>query len=115
MPKRARVLFALAAVILAVAVVLWQQRTVKIDRPTAEARATRLLTAYLADSDDPPTHFGPAKIIDYDDGWEFTWAYRPCADIAALRVFIANSGTASYAQLPDCNPQRGFAARPRRI
>ena len=115
MPRRALIRFLLAATALIAAAWVWHARTRGIDRPLAEARAARLLAAYIAGSGEPAVHFIRPLLTEYDDGWEFRWAYRPCVDVTELRVFVARSGTAHYAQLPDCNPGRGMMVRPRLV
>lgn len=112
--RRIVVRLALAAVALALAFGLWHRRAPAIDQPGAEARAARLLAAYIEQTGEPPRHFTTRRMMAYPDGWEFIWVYRPCADSAELRIFVRRSGGARYSALPDCTPTRGFGVRPNR-
>ncbi|MGI4877797.1 MAG: hypothetical protein ACRYG4_09970 [Janthinobacterium lividum] len=114
MTRPARVRFGLAGIVLVLAGWLWFGRTPKISEPEAEARATRMLAAYIEQTGEPPLHFSSRRMMAYPDGWEFVWIYRPCADAAEMRIFVRRSGAAAYAMLPDCTPTRGFAVRPER-
>lgn len=114
-PRRAKVYFALALATLLAALLLWHSRVRDTDLTAATGRASRLLAAYVHDSGEPPMHFIAAGAVAYPDGWEFAWRYRPCPDIAALKVFVSKSGSASYSALPDCLPRREYAARPNYI
>jgi hypothetical protein len=117
MPLRAMIYFALAFVAVLTALLLmhgrvWPGRVRDIDLQTAAGRANRLLAVYVHDSGEPPMHFIAAGVIAYADGWEFAWRYRPCPAIAALKIFIGKSGSATYSALPDCTPRRGYAVGP---
>ena len=120
MPRRAIIYFALAFVAVLTALLLmhgrvWPSRVHDIDLPTAAGRANRLLAVYVHDSGEPPVHFIAAGAIGYADGWEFAWRYRPCPEIAALKIFIGKSGSATSSALPDCTPRRGYAVSPSTI
>ena len=115
MTRRAAFRFVLAGVALVLAIGIWRSRFQPIDQPTAEARAGRLLAAYVQQTGEPPLHFTNRRMMRYADGWEFVWVYRPCRETAELRIFIKLSGAARYSQLPDCSPSRGFAVKPTRV
>ena len=53
--------------------------------------------------------------IEYPEGWEFSWAYTPCPEVARLSIFIRRSGSGHYGELPDCHPTRGFGAAPQAV
>lgn len=104
----------LAVLVLLLAALLWHRRAPQIDQPVAEARAARMLAAYIEQTGEPPVHFTRRRMMAYPDGWEFSWVYRPCAESGELRIFVATSGAARYALLPDCAPTHGFAVKPQR-
>ncbi len=111
-PRRAQAYFVLAFAAVLAAVLIWHSRGREIDLVTAAGRANRLLAVYVHRSGEPPAHFIPTDTVSYPDGWEFAWRYRPCPDIAALKIFVGKSGSASYSALPDCTPRHGFAVVP---
>jgi hypothetical protein len=83
----------------------------QISQPQATAIAEKLLVQYRARSGEPLSRFGPRQARQWADGWEFRWPYQPCAEQASLRIWISMDGsTASYVELPDCMPSRGFGA-----
>jgi len=105
-----------AAVVLALAWWVWQQRTpAQIAAPQAQARAEQMLAAYLKRSGEPPAHFAAMTTIEYPEGWEYAWTYTPCPEVARLSIFIRRSGSGHYGELPDCHPVRGFGAAPQRV
>jgi hypothetical protein len=76
-----------------------------IDAPTAAKIADRLLIQYRHGSGEPAGNFAAREDRQWADGWEFRWRYRPCSELASLRVWISRDGRrASYAELPDCAP-----------
>jgi hypothetical protein len=105
-----------AAAVLALAWWVWQARKpVQLDQPQAQARAEQMLGAYMARSGEPPAHFAAMAGIEYPEGWEFSWAYTPCPEVARLSIFIRRSGSGHYGELPDCHPTRGFGAAPQAV
>lgn len=112
--RRTAVRLALALVALVLAGWLWRSRAT-IDQPAAEARAAKMLAAYIEQTGEPPMHFTARRMMAYPDGWEFVWSYRPCADSGELRIFVRRSGGASYSSLPDCQPTRGFGVGAERV
>lgn len=84
----------------------------RLDKPQATQLAGRLLGAYATQSGEPAVHFVRAGVVDWPDGWEFSWTYAPCPEIARLRIFVGRNGRADYAETPDCAPATGFAAPP---
>ena len=63
-----------------------------------------MLAAYVSNSGEPPNHFADRQAIAYPDGWEFSWVYRPCPDLATLKVFIHKDGRGDYGETPECAP-----------
>ncbi|WP_439545418.1 hypothetical protein [Sandarakinorhabdus sp.] len=87
-----------------------------IDAPAAEALADRLAKQYHVRSGVPSSAFAAREGQQWADGWEFRWRYKSCPEYASLRVWISRNGRrASYAELPDCAPADGSAARPRNV
>jgi hypothetical protein len=87
-----------------------------IDAPTAAKIADRLLAQYRHGSGEPAQNFAAREDRIWADGWEFRWRYRPCSELASLRVWISRDGRrASYAELPDCQPQGGVAMSPLKV
>lgn len=87
-----------------------------IDAPTAARIADHLLVQYQRGSGDSARNFAAREDRIWADGWEFRWRYRPCSEMASLRVWISRDGRrASYAELPDCQPQRGVAVQPLKV
>lgn len=85
-----------------------------IEGPDAAALADRLARQYHVQSGMPRSEFAPREGRQWADGWEFRWRFKPCPEYASLRVWISRNGRrASYAELPDCAPGDGSAARPR--
>lgn len=103
--------FVLAGLVGAVAAGAWLARPQPMDRGGADARAQRVLAAFVADTDDIPGHFLPRPTIAYTDGWDYRWAYAPCAEVAELRVFIARTGAARITATPDCERPDSAPAR----
>lgn len=116
MSRRARIRFMLAAVALALAGWIGLGRVPdRLDKPAATMVAAKLLAAYARETGEPAVHFTARGPVDYPDGWEFSWSYAPCPEIASLRVFIGRDGRANYAQTPDCAPAAGLMVPPARV
>jgi hypothetical protein len=103
---RASAKFALASIVGAVAAVAWVARPVTLDREEADGRAARVLAAYVADAGEIEGHFEARPTVAYADGWDYRWAYLPCANVAELRVFVTTRGRASITATPDCEDPR---------
>jgi hypothetical protein len=104
-----RLILAGIAAALAIAILLGVFRP-DIDAPGAAKIADRLRAQYDRGSGEPARNFARREDRRWADGWEFRWRYRPCPELASLRVWISRDGRrASYAELPDCAPERGFA------
>jgi hypothetical protein len=87
-----------------------------IDAPTAARIADHLLVQYRNGSGEPAQNFAGREDRIWADGWEFRWRYRPCSELASLRVWISRDGRrASYSELPDCQPQSGVAVSPLKV
>lgn len=109
---RRRLVLAAIALTLAVAVSVGTFNR-DIDAPTAAGMADRLLAQYSKGSGEPFHNFGRREDKIWADGWEFRWRYAPCPQFASLRVWISRDGRrASYAEMPDCNPDRGIMVTP---
>jgi hypothetical protein len=105
-----------ALVVLVLAFGVWRLwHPVEIAAPQAQARAEQMLAVYVARSGEPRSHFAAVARVDYPEGWEFSWIYAPCPNVARLRIFIRRSGSGHYGELPDCHPLRGFAAAPQTV
>lgn len=111
MTRSAIIRFGVALALLFAAALLWLGQTRGIGRPEAEARASRLLAAYIEQSGQPAAHFGDRRTIVWAGGWDFVWVYRPCAETAELRITVRRSGAGQYSVMPDCSPTRGFRVR----
>ena len=84
-----------------------------IDANTATAMAERMLVQYRRMSGEPAIHFDSREGRRWADGWEFRWRYRLCPDAASLRIWISRDGRrASFAEVPDCSGESGFAKNP---
>ena len=113
---QAAVKFALAALALVAAVQFWLARTPReIGQPEAAAKASAMLSAYVAHTGEPPSHFAAPQEVAYADGWQYSWRYRPCPDIAALQIFIHRDGRGDYGAPPECHPVRGLAVPPQTV
>ena len=84
-----------------------------IDAGTAATIAERMLVQYRTVSGEPARHFPIREGRQWADGWEFRWRYRPCPDLASLRIWISRNGErATFAEVPDCSGTGPGAARP---
>ncbi len=87
-----------------------------IDADTATRIADRMLGQYRQGSGQPVRNFAGRETLVWADGWEFRWRYRPCPEFASLRIWISRDGRrASYAEVPDCAPDRGLAVKPLKV
>lgn len=110
-----RIILVVIAAGLALAIVLGVFRR-DIDAPTAAAMADRLRVQYQRGSGDPVRHFLAREDRQWADGWEFRWRYRPCPEMASLRIWISRDGRrARYSELPDCAPERGVGVAPLKV
>jgi hypothetical protein len=83
----------------------------RIDAPEATRIAERLQQRFRSATGQPPARFESVERRVWADGWEFRWRFKPCADIASLRIWISHDGReARYVEIPDCLPQTGFGA-----
>lgn len=103
---RASAKFALAGLAGAAAAIAWVARPVPLTREAADTRAARVLAAYVADAGEFSGHFQQRATVAYADGWDYRWAYLPCADVAELRIFVTTRGRASITATPDCDDPR---------
>ena len=110
--RRRRLLLVGVAIglVIAAAALLWRR---DIDAPTAARIADSLLVQYTHGSGEGPGRFQPREDARWADGWEFRWRYRACPERASLRIWISRDGRrASYAELPECNPESGIGRPP---
>lgn len=102
-----------AALIVAIAMGVFHR---DIDAPTAAKIADKLQVQYARSSGQPGRFFTPREDMQWADGWEFRWRYRPCPELASLRVWISRDGrSARYAELPDCAPVSGLIVAPLKV
>ena len=110
-----RLILAGIALSLAIAIGLGVFRP-DIDAPTAAKMADRLQVQYTHGSGESARNFTRREDRIWADGWEFRWRYRPCPELASLRVWISRDGRrATYSELPDCAPERGFGLKPLKV
>ena len=111
-PRRRRLLLLGVGIgLIASAVVLLWHRD--IDAPTAAKMADRLQVQYARGSGDRAGNVAPREDARWADGWELRWRYRPCPEVASLRIWISRDGRrASYAELPECAPEAGVGRGP---
>jgi hypothetical protein len=87
-----------------------------IEAPEAAAMATKLLAQYQKSSGESLLHLGRREDRQWADGWEFRWRYKPCPEMASLRIWISRDGRrARYAELPDCAPNAGIGVNPLKV
>ena len=87
-----------------------------IDVETATRVADRMLVQYSRGNGEPGRNFSPRETRIWADGWEFRWRYQPCPEFASLRIWISRDGrSASFAEMPDCAPESGFAVKPLKV
>lgn len=83
----------------------------RIEAEQATQIAERLQARFRAEAGAQATQFDKVERQVWADGWEFRWRFKPCADVASLRIWISHDGReARYVELPDCLPQSGFGA-----
>lgn len=105
----------LIAVFLAAGTAALQFYDPPIEPQAAAALADRLARDYRQQSGQPRALFLAREGRQWADGWEFRWRYSPCPELASLRVWISRNGRrANYAELPDCAPDAGLGAQPRK-
>jgi hypothetical protein len=110
MSRRRMILLALAAG-LGLGLIWWWNKP--IDHDTAARLADRLAQRWLVHNGVPPRAFLAREDRQWADGWEFRWRYRACPDYASLRVWISGNGRQiGLAEVPDCQPVRGFGGGP---
>lgn len=111
---RRRILL-LAAVFLAAGIAALQFYDPPIEPEAAAALADRLAGDYRQRSGYPSALFLAREGRQWADGWEFRWRYRPCPELASLRVWISRNGRkANYAEFPDCAPVIGYGVPARK-
>lgn len=104
------------AVLAAAALVWWTRPAPPIERVEADAIAERVISSYVRDTGDFRPHFAEAAVVDYPDGWDYSWPYNLCPDDhTELRVFVTRHGEASITATPECDPVRGFGVGPRTV
>ncbi len=87
-----------------------------IEPEAAAALADRLAGQYRQQSGQPRGLFQAREGRQWADGWEFRWRYRPCPELASLRIWISRNGRrANYAEFPDCAPATGFGGAARKV
>lgn len=112
---RRRLILAAIAVALVIAIVAGVFRR-DIDGPQAARMADRLAAQYRRGSGEAPANFARREARQWADGWEFRWRYRPCIEFASLRIWVSRDGRrATFAEIPDCAPERGFGTAPRKV
>lgn len=112
-PRRALLLI---AVFIAAGTAALQFYDPPIGPQAAAALADRLARDYRQRTGQPRGLFATREGRQWADGWEFRWRYRPCPEFASLRVWISRNGRrANYAELPDCAPDAGLGAPPRKV
>ncbi|OSZ72391.1 hypothetical protein CAP39_03340 [Sphingomonas sp. IBVSS1] len=112
MTRRRAILISIAALLgAALALGLYDR---EIDAETAAGIAERMARDYHARTGHPKTEFAPREGRLWADGWEYRWRFKPCPDVASLRVWISRNGRrVRYAELPECAPTDGQPLRPR--
>lgn len=87
-----------------------------IDAPAAAALADRMATSYQSQSGLQRSAFAAREGRQWADGWEFRWRFKPCPELACLRVWVSRNGRkASFAEIPDCAPAAGLGVPPRTV
>jgi len=112
MTRRRAILVSIAALLgAALALGLYDR---EIDAETATAIAERMARDYHARTGHPKTEFAAREGRLWADGWEYRWRFKPCPDVASLRIWISRNGRrVRYAELPECTPADGQPLRPR--
>lgn len=83
----------------------------RIDANQAERIAEQMQQRFRARAGQPAGRFENVERRIWADGWEFRWRFKPCAEVASLRIWISHDGSeARYVELPECAPETGFGA-----
>ncbi len=86
----------------------------EIDAETASAIAERMARDYHARTGHPRAEFLAREGRLWADGWEYRWRFKPCPELASLRIWISRNGRrVRYAELPECTPGEGQPPPPR--
>ena len=112
MTRRRTILIAVAALLgAALALGLYDR---EIDGETASAMAEQMARDYHARTGQPKSAFTAREGRLWADGWEYRWRFKPCPELASLRIWISRNGRrVRYAELPECTPADGQPLRPR--
>ncbi len=112
MTRRRAILISIAALLgAALALGLYDR---EIDAEAASAMAERLARDYHARSGHPKTEFTAREGRLWADGWEYRWRFKPCPELASLRIWISRNGRrVHFAEVPECTPADGQPPRPR--
>lgn len=106
--RRALLFVGLGLIVASLVSVLMPRR---IDAPQAERIAEQMQQRFRSGAGQPAARFEDVERRVWADGWEFRWRFKPCADLASLRIWISHDGReARYVELPECTPERGFGA-----
>lgn len=85
-----------------------------IDAETAAAIAERMARDYHARTGHPRSEFAAREGQLWADGWEYRWRFKPCPELASLRIWISRNGRrVRYAELPECAASDGVPRQPR--
>lgn len=112
MTRRRAILISIAALLgAALALGLYDR---EIDAETASAMAERLARDYHARSGHPKAEFAAREGRLWADGWEYRWRFKPCPELASLRIWISRNGRrVRFAEVPECTPADGQNRLPR--
>ncbi len=112
MTRRRAILISIAALLgAALALGLYDR---EIDAEAASAMAERLARDYHSRSGHPRTEFTAREGRLWADGWEYRWRFKPCPELASLRIWISRNGRrVHFAEVPECAPSDGQPLRPR--
>lgn len=81
----------------------------EIDAESASAIAEGMARDYHARSGHPRSEFAAREGRLWADGWEYRWRFKPCPDLASLRIWISRNGRrVRYAELPVCAAEPGM-------
>ncbi len=112
MTRRRAILISIAALLGAALALGLQDR--QIDAETASTMAEQMARDYHARTGQPKSAFLGREGRLWADGWEYRWRFKPCPDLASLRIWISRNGRrVRYAELPECTPSEGQPRAPR--